>query len=47
MKHVLPRVSIGRWGGGDIDGLNDCRGWSLVVQWLGVIVEVCGGRVHS
>lgn len=42
---MLPRFDLARWGGGDIDGKNDCNGWSLVIQWRGLILELCLGRV--
>lgn len=41
----LPRMDLCRWGGGDIDGHNDVKGWSLCFQWGAVLVELCAGRV--
>lgn len=40
----MPRFSIARWGGADIDGLYDYQGHSLVIEWLGLIVEINLGR---
>ena len=42
---MIPRFSIARWGGADIDGLHDYEGRSLVIEWLGLIVELNLGRV--
>lgn len=45
MKRLLPRADIENWGGADIDGNGHCEGWSIAIQWLGLIVEFNVGRV--
>lgn len=47
MARWLPRIDAGAWGGGDIDGQNDCKGLCIVVQWLGIIIEIGIGKVRS
>lgn len=36
---MIPRLTIYRWGGQD-DGLHIYEGWSLAIEWLGLIIEV-------
>lgn len=45
MTRLLPRMDWGRWGGPTIDGDEDCSGYFLVVEWLGVLIEIGCGRV--
>ncbi|HWL48004.1 MAG TPA: hypothetical protein VNQ31_09850 [Sphingomonadaceae bacterium] len=49
MRGLLPRISYARWGGGsltDPEGRReDVRGGSFAIQWLGLLVEINGGRV--
>lgn len=49
-RHLIPRVSIGRWGGAALtdDGTrhgDTVTGYSLAFQWLGLMVELCLARV--
>lgn len=52
IRHLRPRIDAGRWGGaalthnGKPDG-DDVRGFVLCVQWLGLLIEIGGGRVRS
>ena len=43
----LPRFSFARWGGCDEDGLHDYAGWSIAIEWAGLIFEVNGGRARQ
>lgn len=42
---MLPQFDLARWHGPDINDENDVKGWSLVIQWGPLIVELCSGRV--
>lgn len=44
---MIPRVEIVRWGGASADGLHDYNGWSLAIEWLGLIVEINVGKARS
>lgn len=45
MRRWLPRIDIGRWGGGGIDNDSHVEGRSLVFQWGPIFFELCAGRV--
>ncbi|MFN3990031.1 MAG: hypothetical protein ACK4IS_07215 [Erythrobacter sp.] len=40
---MIPRLSIARWDGQG-DGLFCYAGWSLAIEWLGLIFEINFGR---
>lgn len=44
---MIPRITFCRWGGADADGLHDYTGRSLVIEWLGLILELNFGRAKS
>lgn len=52
-RHLIPRIDIGRWGGGaltvdPVDGLqDDIAGACIVIQWLGLLIEIGIGRVRN
>lgn len=50
MRHLIPRVDWGSWGGGALTGdgrdQDDVAGGCIVVQWLGILVEIGVGRVQ-
>lgn len=43
---LLPRISRQPWGGATDDGERDVNGWSFTIEWLGLFVEFCIGRVR-
>ncbi|MGV3511857.1 MAG: hypothetical protein ACO1OX_07610 [Novosphingobium sp.] len=45
MKRLLPRADIENWGGPDLHGDADCEGWSIAIQWLGLLLELNFARV--
>lgn len=51
LRHLVPHVRAGRWGGsaltddGSFNG-DEVRGWALAIQWLGLMIEIGGGRVR-
>lgn len=51
IRHLIPRVSAGRWSGGALsdDGSptgDEVRGIIVAIQWLGLMVEIGAGRVR-
>ena len=51
IRHLIPRLSYGRWGGGALtdDGSphgDEAHGRALCIQWLGVLVEIGVGIVR-
>lgn len=48
---LLPRISVGPWGGGSLSDpeaiYNEVRGTSIAIEWLGLFLEVCIGRVKG
>ncbi|MES2301386.1 MAG: hypothetical protein V4521_04805 [Pseudomonadota bacterium] len=47
MKRLLPLFETGQLYGSDLTGKHHCRGISLTVQWLGLIIDLNIGRVSS
>lgn len=52
IRHLIPHIDCGRWGGAALtdDGTmrgDDVQGFCLVIQWLGLLIEIGGGRVRS
>lgn len=49
IRHLIPRVSIGGWGGASLtepEGRTEqADGYALCIQWLGVLIEIGAGRV--
>lgn len=43
---MIPRFSLARWGGASDDGKIGYEGWSLAIEWLGLIVEFNLGRAQ-
>lgn len=41
---LLPRIDIGRWCGGDIDGRGYIEGASLCIQWGPLFLEFAIGK---
>lgn len=51
LRHLIPRVSAGSWGGSALtdDGSfkgDEVRGFAFAFQWLGLMIEIGGGRVR-
>lgn len=50
LRHLIPRFEVGYWSGGALtwsdDQQDDTRGFSIVIQWLGLLVEIGAGRVQ-
>jgi hypothetical protein len=48
---LLPRISVGPWGGGSLSDpeaiYNEVQGTSIAIEWLGLFLEVCIGRVKG
>lgn len=42
---MIPRVSIARWDGQG-DGQFFYAGWSVALEWLGLIIEINFGRAE-
>lgn len=51
IRHLIPRFDFGPWGGGALT-FDDCQredqvnGGCMVVQWLGMLFKIGGGRVR-
>lgn len=45
-KNLIPFVEWGSWGG-DIDKGREAKGYSLMIVWLGLCVEICVARVRQ
>ena len=54
IRHLIPRIEFGTWAGSgltlDPEDTTSCphddvAGHCLVIQWLGLIIEVAVGRV--
>ena len=43
---MMPRISLERWGGPSDDDQRWFEGWSLAIEWLGVLVEFNIGRIN-
>ncbi|WP_333883789.1 hypothetical protein [Sphingobium yanoikuyae] len=47
----IPRISVGPWGGGSLSDpeavYNEVVGTSIALEWLGLFLEVCVGRVKG
>ena len=51
IRHLIPRVSAGRWSGGALtdDGTptgDEVRGGIFAIQWLCLMVEIGAGRIR-
>jgi hypothetical protein len=44
LRRFIPHFEVLGLGGG-IDDETDVEGWSLLIVWLGLCVEICIGRV--
>ena len=51
LRHLIPRASAARWSGSalpdDTHHHDMAEGFCLCLQWLGLIIEIGTGRVHS
>lgn len=47
MNRLFPLFECGRLYGADLTGKHHCRGISLTVQWLGMIIDFNIGRVST
>lgn len=45
MKRLFPRADIANWGGPDLHDETHCEGWSIAIQWLGLLFEFNFARV--
>lgn len=49
--NLLPRISVGPWVGGSLSDpeavYNEVLGTSIAIEWLGLFLEVCIGRVKG
>jgi|GEM_PF-4176749 len=45
MTHLIPHFEFGHLFGSPMVGEGECRGISLSIQWLGLIVDMNLGRV--
>lgn len=45
MKRLLPLFELGQLIGSDMTGEAECRGLSLSIQWLGLIIDINLGCV--
>ena len=49
IRHLIPHFDCGQWGGGTLTDPSardeEAVGFCIVVQWLGLIVEIGFGRV--
>jgi hypothetical protein len=51
IRHIIPRVQFGRYGGSALtdDGSprgDELRGFGLCFQWFGLLIEICVGAVR-
>lgn len=37
---MIPRISVSRWGGASDDCQRWFEGWSIAIEWLGILVEL-------
>lgn len=48
---LIPRISVGPWGGGSLSDpeavYNEVVGTSIALEWLGLFLEICVGRVKG
>lgn len=52
IRHLIPHIDCGRWGGAALTndgrwGGDDVQGFCIVIQWLGLLIEIGGGRVRG
>lgn len=51
IRHLIPRIDFGPWSGGALT-FDDCqredevKGGSIVIQWLGILIEIGIGAVR-
>lgn len=38
---MIPRISISRWGGPSDDDQRWFDGWSIAIEWLGMLIDIC------
>jgi len=43
---MMPHVSLERWGGPSDDCQRWFEGWSLAIEWLGLMLELNLGRIE-
>ena len=46
-RRLVPHVSLCRWWGTTGDDHSDAHGWSLAIEWLGIALEFCWGRLRD
>ncbi|MDR6847146.1 hypothetical protein J2Y57_000331 [Sphingomonas sp. BE137] len=51
MRHLIPLIEYGSWSGAALsdDGSpqgDEVRGWSVCIQWLGLLIEIGIGAVR-